>query len=522
MGALMSLELGLLVSAVLLLLVVLYRVWPPTSAEPALAALQATLGQQAALLGALDGAVKAELARHGADLSREISGFTVEQTKALNAALDVQRRALAAQDDVIQALAPTLTAQVAKDATLAAEHAAALRRDLATGLGEFARLIETLKTLAAETSRLQSETQAHQAKTLVAALGEGQLKLGEALAQQMTQARDLIDVKALEARTQLDSKLTEMRTANEAKLAEIQKSVNEQLQSAVEKQMNESFTRVIDQFTAIQQMMGNVQAVASQVGDLKRLFGNVKARGGWGESQVRALLEDILPTGTWDSNVRLREDSLDVVEFTVTMPSQGSQKSVMAVDAKFPTEDYDRLLLAADAADSDGEKAARAALERRIRGEASKIAAKYICPPRTVEFAVMYLPNDGLYAEVARIPGLTDEIGRLHRVFVLGPALLPAMLRTIQLGHVTLALSENAEGVRDLLSATKAEMKKMDDVLTKVLKNVGTVTTTVSEAQRRTRVINRKLKSVEVMTAPAAEALLELDAEDSLDAEDPA
>jgi DNA recombination protein RmuC len=281
--------------------------------------------------------------------------------------------------------------------------------------------------------------------------------------------------------------------------------------------MNESFTRVIDQFTAIQAMMGNVQAVASQVGDLKRLFGNVKARGGWGEAQVRALLEDILPVGTWDSNVRLREDSLDVVEFTVTMPSQGSQKAVMAVDAKFPTEDYDRLLQAADNADAEGEKAARAALERRIRDEAKKIAAKYIVPPRTVEFAVMYLPNDGLYAEVARIPGLTDEIGRLHRVFVLGPALLPAMLRTIQLGHVPLALSENAEGVRDLLSATKAEMQKMDVVLGTLSKQAGSVVKTIGSAQVRTRAISRKLKGLEVMAAPAAEALLELTAEDSLE-----
>jgi DNA recombination protein RmuC len=263
--------------------------------------------------------------------------------------------------------------------------------------------------------------------------------------------------------------------------------------------------------------MGNVQAVASQLGDLKRLFGNVKARGGWGEAQVRALLEDILPAGTWDANVRLREDSLDVVEFTVTMPSQGSQKAVMAVDAKFPTEDYDRLLQAADNADAEGEKAARAALERRIRDEAKKIASKYIVPPRTVEFAVMYLPNDGLYAEVARIPGLTDEIGRLHRVFVLGPALLPAMLRTIQLGHVTLALSENAEGVRDLLSATKAEMQKMDVVLGTLSKQAGSVVKTIGSAQVRTRAISRKLKGLEVMAAPAAEALLELTAEDSLE-----
>ncbi len=437
------------------------------------------------------------------DLSKSITDLNLAVETMRTALSDGQSKLAAALNEGQKGIGDSLTVQLTKhhgDVRAFLEiyrdgqvkEAAAFRADLGKGIADLNLAVEAFR----------------------AVLLEGQAKFSQIISLEMSQARDLIDRKSEENRNQVDVKLKEIREINEAKLAEIQKSVNEQLQSSVEKQMSESFSRVIDQFTAIQHMMGNVQAVASQVGDLKRLFGNVKARGGWGEGQVRSLLEDILPAGTWETNVRLREDSMDMVEFAITMPTQGGQRAVLPVDAKFPTEDYDRLLLAAEAADIEAERNARAALERRIRQEAAKIAAKYIYPPRTVEFAVLYLPNDGLYAEVARIPGLTDEIGRVHRIFVLGPSLLPAMLRTIQLGHVTLALSENAESVRDLLAATKAEMKKMDDVLTSLGKQVGTVSNTIGKAQTRTRAINRKLRGVEVIAAPKAEAILELNDEE--------
>nr|WP_249732370.1 DNA recombination protein RmuC [Roseococcus sp. SDR] len=349
------------------------------------------------------------------------------------------------------------------------------------------------------------------------AIEQGKL-LNEALHRQTTALaaleKSLLDRLATEAsrsRDLLDQKLTEMRETNEKRLAEIQKSVNEQLAGAVEKQMNESFARVIDQFTAVQKAMGEIQAVTGQIGDIKRLFGNVKTRGGWGETQVRALLDDILPEGSYEANVRLREDSADVVEFAVVMPTAGDARVLLPVDAKFPVEDYARLLDAWEAADAAAEATARKALEVRIRGEAKKIAEKYIIPPRTVEFGVMYLPTEGLYAEVARIPGLIDDIGRTHRVLILGPSLLPALLRTIQLGHVTLALSKNAESVRELLSATKGEMGKMASVLTKLGTQVGTVTRTIEEAKTRTRQIERKLKTIEALPGDQSGVVLGLE-----------
>ena len=314
-------------------------------------------------------------------------------------------------------------------------------------------------------------------------------------------------------RTMLESKLRELREGNETKLAEIQKTVNEQLHAAVEKQMDESFKRVIDQFTAVQKAMGDVQAVTAQIGDIKRLFSNVKTRGGWGEAQVRAMLDDILPAGAYETNRKLHPDSDDAVEFVVLMPGRGDDRPLLPIDAKFPVQDYERLLAAVDAGDSDAERAASRRLETTVRQQAKKIAAKYINPPITVEFAVMYLPTDGLFAEVARIPGLIDDIGRECRVLVLGPSLFPALLRTIHLGFITLAIEQKADQVRELLAATRAEMIRMDKLLEGLARNAGTMSNAIEQARRRTRVVTRKLRDVEAIDAARAEQVLELESE---------
>jgi DNA recombination protein RmuC len=334
-----------------------------------------------------------------------------------------------------------------------------------------------------------------------------------ALSREQGQQRQEVGAHFDGIRAMLESKLREMRDGNELKLAEIQKTVNEQLHAAVEKQMNESFNRVIDQFTAVQKAMGDVQAVTAQIGDIKRLFSNVKTRGGWGETQVRAMLDDILPPGEYLTNCKVRPDSNDVVEFAVRMPMKGENRALLPIDAKFPVEDYERLLAASDAGDAEGERSATRLLERRMRDEAKKISSKYINPPVTVEFAVLYLPTDALYAEVARIPGLIDDIGRDCRVLVMGPSLFPALLRTIHLGFVTLALEQKADQIRDLLGATRTEMLKMDDVLERLSKQAGAFTNTIESARRRTRAVGRRLRGVEAIEAERAEQLLELEGE---------
>ena len=344
--------------------------------------------------------------------------------------------------------------------------------------------------------------------TLRAALADTERALAAAHGANSAQLRLELATAIADMRSAMDARLRELREGNEAKLAEIQKTVNEQLHEAVEKQMTTSFARVTEQFAAVQKAMGEMQAVGAQIGDIKRLFGNVKTRGGWGETQVRAMLDDILAPGSYDTNWKPRADSDDSVEFAIIMPVRGSIRPRLPIDAKFPVEDYERMLNAAEAGDAEAEKLARRGLERRIRDEAKKLQSKYIHPPATVEFAVMYLPTDGLYAEVARIPGLIDELGRECRVLVLGPSLFPALVRTIQLGHVTLALEQKADEVRQLLGATRGEMAKMDLVLATLEKQTGTMSNTIGRARQRTRAVERKLKGVEVLDSATADQLL--------------
>ena len=448
--------------SLLALLVALFRRPPPPARDPVLeAALQRmeTIQQrQDTALAVLPAELRAEIGQRTSDVAEKLTAQVLDQTKALNGALSEHARHQG-------------------------ESAAALKQELATFSGD-------LKT----------------------ALAEGSAKARQALAEDMTTARDLIERKATESRDQLEAKLKEMREANDARLADIQKTVNEQLQSAVEKQMAESFQRVIDQFDAVQRSMVEVQAVTGQIGDLKRLFSNVKARGGWGEAQCKALLEDILPGG-FVENFRPGDTGSETVEFAIVMPTQGDTPLHLPLDAKFPVEDYERLLAAAESGDGEAERAARRALGERVRRQGADIAGKYIREPLTTDFAILYLPSDSLYAEVARIPGLLAEIGRAQKVLVVGPSLLPAMLRTIQLGHYSLALSRNADAVRDLLGATKTEMQKMDAVLTKLSKQAGTFGSTIEKAQTRTRAIGRKLRGVDAITFERSEQLLELEAE---------
>ncbi len=312
-------------------------------------------------------------------------------------------------------------------------------------------------------------------------------------------ARDQGDARAL-----LEQKLREMGEQSAQRLADIQRSVSEGLHQAVERSVQGSFQRVVDQFAQVQKAVGDVQAVTAQIGDLKRIFSNVKTRGGWGEMHLRALLDDVLPAGAYHLNRKLREDSDDVVEFAVVMPMKGDRRPLLAIDAKFPAEDFDRLLLAAEAGDAEGERTARRGLELRLRGEAKKIGGKYINPPVTVDFAIMYLPTDGLYVEAARMPGLIEALNREHRVLLIGPSLAPALLRTIQLGILTLSLEQKADEIQRLLGTTKTEMAKMDLVLERLAKQAGAFSNTIDDARTRTRAVGRHLREVEGVDADAS------------------
>lgn len=376
--------------------------------------------------------------------------------------------------------------------------------------GEDVQRLRVLAEQALAAARAEGETtRAHMAaaeRALAGRAEQSRLEVQEALGALRTGlARE-----AGEARALMEAKLREMSEMSAARLAEIQNAVEARLQGAVEKQMQTSFQRVIDQFAQVQRAMVDVQAVTAQIGDIKRIFSNVKSRGGWGETQLRALLDDHLPHGGYETNRKLRDESDEMVEFAVVMPIKGDSRPVLAIDSKFPTEDYERLIQACETGDAEGERLARRGLEQRLRAEARKIASKYINPPVTVEFAVLYLPTDGLYVEAARMPGLIEELGRVHRVLVVGPSLCPALLRTIQLGFMTLALEQKAGQIHELLGATRGEMARMDEVLSKLSKQAGTLGSTIEAARTRARVVQRKLRTVDALEPARADALLDL------------
>lgn len=294
-------------------------------------------------------------------------------------------------------------------------------------------------------------------------------------------------------------KMREMAEKQTAQMMQIRNTVEEQLHGAVEKQMQTSFQRVAEQMATMQAALGEVRGMTGQMSDLKRLFSNIKTRGGWGEAQCRIILEDILP-GRYETNCKLAHDSREEVEFAVRMPvrgKSGTRQPLLAIDSKFPTASYERLILAAEQGDAKAEAEAVRELEKNIRLEAAKISSKYIRPPVTVDFAVLYLPTDGLYAEIARMPGVVDSIGRECRVIIMGPSLLPALLRTVSLGYMTLALEERTEGISRLLGETRSEMIKMDKVLEKLYRNNSTMGNAIEEARKRTRVLRNRLKTLE-------------------------
>ena len=311
-------------------------------------------------------------------------------------------------------------------------------------------------------------------------------------------------------REKVETKLDEIRTGNETKLDQISRAVDEQLQSALQKGLDERFHQVVAQFAEIQQAIGQVKDVAGQIGDLKRLFSNVKMRGGVGEDHLGVLLDDFLPPGSYERNLRIAEAN-EVVEYAVRIPARGSSGDKwLAIDAKFPTIDYERLVQASESNDRDQEIAARKALERKIREEAKRISSKYIRPPQTLDFAIMYLPSEGLDSEVSRMPGLIDALRREYSIHVMGPRLLPAHLHCIRVGYFTLALEQKAGAIGEILSAVKAEWSKLGESLDALAKRADILNKGIRKTQQRTRVVGRTLETVDALEFERAEQVLGL------------
>lgn len=308
----------------------------------------------------------------------------------------------------------------------------------------------------------------------------------------------------------VERRLLRIQDDSAQKLEEMRRTVDERLQGTLEKRLGESFRLVSERLELVHKGLGEMQSLASGVGDLKRVMSNVKTRGTWGEIQLGSLLEQILSPDQYEKNVRTRPGSSAHVEYAIRFPGSGEDGGYvyLPIDAKFPVEDYQRLIEAQDHADPVAAESAGKQLEARVRASARDIADKYVAPPQTTDFAVLFLPTEGLYAEVIRRTDLVELLQRESRVVIAGPTTLAALLNSLQMGFRTLAIQKRSSEVWEVLGAVKAEFSKFGDVMVKVQKKLAEAGSVIEQAQTRTRVIERKLKQVEAMPGQEAEKLL--------------
>jgi DNA recombination protein RmuC len=301
-------------------------------------------------------------------------------------------------------------------------------------------------------------------------------------------------------RATVDSRLRELQEDNSKKLEQMRAVVDEKLQLTLETRIGESFKQVSERLEQVYKGLGEMRSLAAGVGDLKRVLTNVKTRGTWGEVQLGNILEQILTRDQYEVNVATKKNSDNRVEFAVKLPGKGVDKEQivwMPIDSKFPQEDYQRLLDAQEAADKELVERSIKNLEMSIKSEAKKIKEKYLDPPNTTDFGIMFLPVEGLYAEVLRRPGLSDFLQREYRITVTGPTTIAALLNSLHMGFRTLAVEKRSSEVWELLGRVKTEFGKFGSMLAKTKKKLQEAANTIDQAEVRTRVIKRKLKKVQ-------------------------
>lgn len=308
----------------------------------------------------------------------------------------------------------------------------------------------------------------------------------------------------------MEQRLTTLQQGNEAKLEQMRATVDEKLHATLEARLGESFKQVADRLDQVHRGLGEMQGLAKDVGSLNRVLNNVKSRGVFGEVQLAGLLEQVFTPEQYATNVETVPGSGARVEFAIKLPGRGDEGRPLwlPIDAKFPREDYERLLDAQDRADRAEAEAAGKAIEVRLRTEAKTIREKYVAAPHTTEFAILFVPTEGLYAEALRRPGLTEALQREHRVTLAGPTTLLATLSSLQMGFRTLALEKRSTEVWEVLGAVKTEFAKFGEVLAKTKKKLDEASNTIDLAQTRTNVMSRKLKSVEALSETRTQVLL--------------
>lgn len=396
------------------------------------------------------------------------------------------------------------------------ESSRAGRQELAQNLAAFQ---QTLVQQSGEATRTQN--------TQIDAFGQQlallQKTLSDTLTNQLSSLSESNARRMNEVRETLEKQLAQLQTNNAAKLDEMRATVDEKLQATLQARLGESFKQVADRLEQVHKGLGEMQSLAQGVGDLKHLLTNVKTRGMFGEAQLASLLEQVFVPDQYAVQMATRPGSKNVVDFAIKLPgkSDNGEPLWLPIDAKFPNEDYERLLDAQGRADVLGAESAGKALEVRIRLEAKSISEKYVEPPYTTDFAILFLPTEGLYAEVLRRPGLMEGLQREHRITLAGPTTLLAMLSSLQMGFRTLALEKRSSEVWQVLGAVKTEFGKFGDVLARVKAQTETVLKTIDGAETRSRAMGRALKKVEALPDAQAQALIPADKDFDRDAELP-
>jgi DNA recombination protein RmuC len=432
----------------------------------------------------------------------------VKQPDAMELAEKQQeQQAQLARHQALQALITQTTDKLARDLQRdIADSSRNARQELSQNLATFQ---QTLVQQGAEATRTQN--------TQIDAFGQQlallQKTLSDTLSTQLSGLSESNVRRMSEIRETLEKQLAQLQTNNAAKLDEMRATVDEKLQTTLQARLGESFKQVADRLEQVHKGLGEMQTLAQGVGDLKHLLTNVKTRGIFGEAQLASLLEQVFVPDQYAAQVATRLGSKNVVDFAIKLPgkSDSGEPLWLPIDAKFPNEDYERLLDAQGRADGVAAELAGRALEQRIRMEAKSIAEKYLEPPYTTDFAILFLPTEGLYAEVLRRPGLMEALQRDHRVTLAGPTTLLAMLSSLQMGFRTLALEKRSSEVWQVLGAVKTEFGKFGDVLAKVKAQTETVLKTLDSAQTRSRAMGRALKTVEALPETQAQSLIALD-----------
>lgn len=332
-----------------------------------------------------------------------------------------------------------------------------------------------------------------------AATAKAQAESFEQFTRRLNELTGTMDTKMELVRTTVETQLKSLQTDNAEKLEKIRHTVDEQLQSTLEKRLGESFKQVSNQLEQVYKGLGEMQNLATGVGDLKKVLTNVKTRGTWGEIQLGSLLEQILTTGQYIENAQVNPKSQERVEFAIKIPSKSDDSVIvlLPIDAKFPMADYQNIVDAQEAGDPVMLDAASKQMERSIKTEAKRINDKYINPPTTTDFGIMYLPTEGLYAEVTQRPGLTEALQQQYRITVCGPNTISALLSSLQMGFRTLAIEQQTNEVWRLLDAVRLEFCKFGDVLEKTKKKLDEASATIDTASQRSRVLQKKLNKIQ-------------------------